>query len=184
MVLVQPHSGSLLAILPYYSLCKMTTSAAHILKYCNFFKPRYFLDPLFVYTNSLLVLESFFVQFCKFKINAPQKVVIYRFLNIAIAMWSDIWNVSYLELRVWNNFYDHSLLDFKSAVQYMKHFIYHFTVIPRGLIRTHKWPAANVSGFITQLVRASHRYHKVTGSNPVEVLTFSGFYTQLLKLRS
>ena len=23
--------------------------------------------------------------------------------------------------------YDHSLLDFKSAVQYMKHFIYHFT---------------------------------------------------------
>ena len=26
------------------------------------------------------------------------------------------------------------------------------------------------------LVRASHRYHEVTGSNPVEVLTFSGFY--------
>ena len=25
---------------------------------------------------------------------------------------------------------------------------------------------------------------KVTGSNPVEVLTFSGFYTQLLKSRS
>ena len=35
----------------------------------------------------------------------------------------------------------------------------------------------------SQLVRASHRYHEVTGSNPVEVLTFSGFYTQLLKLR-
>jgi len=31
--------------------------------------------------------------------------------------------------------------------------------------------------FIAQLVRsrASHRYHEVTGSNPVEVLTFSGF---------
>ena len=71
---------------------------------------------------------------------------------------------------------------FKSAVQYMKHFIYHFTSILHGLTRTHKWPAPNVSGFIAQLVRASHRYHEVTGSNPVEVLTFSGFYTQLLKI--
>ena len=30
----------------------------------------------------------------------------------------------------------------------------------------------------------THRYREVTGSNPVEVLTFSGFSTQLLKLRS
>ena len=88
-------------------------------------------------------------------------------------LWSDIWNVSYIELRI-----------FKSAVQYMKYFIYHFTSILHGLIRTHKWPAANVSGFIAQLVRASHRYREVTGSNPVEVLTFSGFYKQLFKLRS
>ena len=51
----------------------------------------------------------------------------------------------------------------------------HFTSIPHGLIRTHKWPAPNVSGFIAQLVRASHRYREVLGSNPVEVLTFSGF---------
>ena len=72
----------------------------------------------------------------------------------------------------------------KSAVQHMKYFIYHFTSILQGFIRTHKWPAPNVSGFIAQLVRASHRYHEVTGSNPVEVLTFSGFYTQFLKLRS
>ena len=43
--------------------------------------------------------------------------------------------------------------------------------------------ATDISGFIAQLVRASHRYREVTGSNPVEVLTFSGFYTQLLKLR-
>ena len=44
----------------------------------------------------------------------------------------------------------------------------------------------NVSGDIdiAQLVRASHRYREVTGSNPVEVLTFSGFHTQLLILRS
>ena len=36
---------------------------------------------------------------------------------------------------------------------------------------------------IAQLVRASHRNHEVTGSNPVEVLTFSGFCTQLQNLR-
>ena len=58
------------------------------------------------------------------------------------------------------------------------------TSILHGLIRTHKWPAPNVSGFIAQLVRALHRYREVTGSNPVEVLTFSGFCSQLLKLRS
>ena len=70
-----------------------------------------------------------------------------------------------------------------STLQYMKHFIYHFTSILHGLIRTHKWPSPNVSGFIAQLVRASHRYREVTGSNPVKLLTFSGFYMQLLKLR-
>ena len=57
----------------------------------------------------------------------------------------------------------------------MKYFIYDFTFIPHGLIRTHKWPAPNVSGFKAQLVWASHRYREVTGSNPVEVLIFSGF---------
>ena len=38
-------------------------------------------------------------------------------------------------------------------------------------------------GFEIQLatVRASHRYREITGSNPVEVLSFSGFYTKLLK---
>ena len=45
-------------------------------------------------------------------------------------------------------------------------------------------PAPNVSGFIAQLVRASHRYREGRGSNPLEVLTFSGFCTQLLKLLS
>ena len=38
--------------------------------------------------------------------------------------------------------------------------------------------------FVAQLVRASHRNREVTGSNPVEVLNFSGFSTQLQKLRS
>ena len=43
---------------------------------------------------------------------------------------------------------------------------------------------ATDSGFIAQLVRVSHQYRDVTGSNLIEVLTFSGFYAQLLKLRS
>ena len=41
----------------------------------------------------------------------------------------------------------------------------------------------NINAFIAQLVRASHWHRKVTGSNPVEVLKFSGFSTHLLKLR-
>ena len=131
-------------------------------------------------------------------------------------MWSDIWNVSYIELRIWNQVsHDHRSCErnlsnceqkpekvrtstgFEPVTsryrcdaltnwmfQYMKHFIYHFTSILHALIRTHKWPAPNVSGVIAQLVRASHQYREVTGSNPVEVLTFSGFCSQLLKLRS
>ena len=78
-------------------------------------------------------------------------------------------------INCFHNWEDHSLLDFTSAVQDMKFFIYNFTFIPHGLLRTHKWPAPNVSGFIPHLVRASHHYCKVTGSNPVEVLTFPGF---------
>ena len=39
--------------------------------------------------------------------------------------------------------------------------------------------------FIYEVIyEMSHRCREVMGSNPVEVLTFSGFYTQLLKLRS
>ena len=56
----------------------------------------------------------------------------------------------------------------------MKYFIYHFTLIPHGLVRTHKWSTPNVSGFIAQLVRVPHQYREVKGSNPVEVLNFFG----------
>ena len=45
---------------------------------------------------------------------------------------------------------------------------------------THAWPAPNVSDFIAQLVRPSHWYRMATGSNLVEVLTFSGFYRNWL----
>ena len=64
----------------------------------------------------------------------------------------------------------------------LRFFVYHFTFIPHGLIRNHKWPAPNVSGFRAQLVRAFHRYRGVMGSNTVEVLTFWSFNSQLLKL--
>jgi len=73
----------------------------------------------------------------------------------------------------------------KSAVQYMKHFTYHFTSILHRLIRTYKMTSSQRQWLYSSvaLVRASHGFCKVTGSNPIEVLTFSGFYTQLPKLR-
>ena len=114
-----------------------------------------------------------------------------QFRQLRIEAWKSqdfngVWTLASIRncLNCVHNCDDHTLLDFKSAVQYMKHFIYHFTSILHRLIRTHTWLARKVSGYIAQLVRASYRYRKVTGSNPVEVLTFSGFYTQLLKLRS
>ena len=79
-------------------------------------------------------------------------------------------------INSFHNCKDHSLLDFTSAVQYMKYFIYNFTFIPHGLLRAHKWPAPNISGFIAQLLRTSHRYLEVTVLYPLEVLTFTGFY--------
>ena len=42
-----------------------------------------------------------------------------------------------------------------------------------------------ISGFIAQLVRASHRYREVTGSNPVEILNFfQASLRNCIKLRS
>ena len=37
-------------------------------------------------------------------------------------------------------------------------------------------------GFIARLVRASHRHCEVTGSNRVQVLNFSGFFSQFAKI--
>ena len=79
-------------------------------------------------------------------------------------------------INCFHNCEHNRLLHFRSAVQYMKYFISNFTFIPYGLLMTHKRPAPNVSVFIAQLVRVSHRYREVTGWNPVEVFTFSGFY--------
>ena len=84
-------------------------------------------------------------------------------------------NESMMKWYIWNESYMNCGYEVKWSYDLRS---YH------GTIRTHKWPAPNVSGFIAQLVRASHRNREVTGLNPVEVLYFSGFSTQLPKLRS
>ena len=62
-------------------------------------------------------------------------------------LWSDIWNVSYIELQIWNQgSYDH-----RSYERNLSNWAFSWVLIE--LIRTHKWPAPNVSGFIAQLVR-------------------------------
>ena len=58
------------------------------------------------------------------------------------------------------------------------HLLNPYKTVVSHLKCAHSISPAKVSGFIAQLVRASNRYREVTGSNPVEVLTFSGFYTQ------
>ena len=64
-------------------------------------------------------------------------------------------------------------LDFISTVHiWSLHISFHRWFIPYGNITTHKWPAPNASGFIAQLIRASHRYREVTGSNPLKSWIF------------
>ena len=62
---------------------------------------------------------------------------------------------------------------------------FHFLLIItyHGKLWTQKWPVPNGSGFIAQLVRASHRYREVTGSTPLKSWKISGFSTQM-NLRS
>ena len=86
-------------------------------------------------------------------------------------------------INCFHNCEDHSFIHFTSAVQYLKYFTYSFTFIPHRLLGTNTWQAPNVSVFIPQLVRASHRCRGVTGSNPIKVPTFCRLlYTQLNKL--
>ena len=88
-------------------------------------------------------------------------------------------------INCFHNWENHSLLDFTSAVQHMKYFIYNFTFIPHGLLRTHKWPATNVSGFIAQLVRAITPVSEGRGFKPCwSPDVFRLLDTQLHKLHS
>ena len=105
--------------------------------------------------------------------------------------WNDIWifQTSFRNCKnCVHNCEDHSLIHLISYPQFIHdtfHISFHHWFIPHGSIGTHKWPAPNVSGFIAQLVRASHQYREVTGSNPVEVLNLSGFVSYAIaKLRS
>ena len=110
--------------------------------------------------------------------------------NESMMKWYMKWII--YDLRIWNQvkLWSSQLWEqFCNCVEKPEKFIhdsfhvtFHHWFIPHGNIRTHKWPAPNVSGFIAQLVWASHRNREVTGSNSVEVLNFSDFYTQLQKL--
>ena len=67
-------------------------------------------------------------------------------------------------------------------IHFISHFVHwfnhHRNILNPLMAGSHKF------GFIAQLARALHQDHDVMGSNPVEVLNFSGFCMQLLKLRS
>ena len=66
--------------------------------------------------------------------------------------------------------------------------LFHMHPSPTYLSREHMNPKLACSQrqwLHSSVGRASHRYREVTGSSPVEVLNFfSGFFTQLQKLRS
>ena len=66
--------------------------------------------------------------------------------------------------------------------------LFHMHHSPSYLSREHMNPKLTCSQrqwLHSSVGRASHRYREVTGSSPVEVLNiFSGFFTQLQKLRS
>lgn len=39
-----------------------------------------------------------------------------------------------------------------------------------------------ICGFVARLVKASHQHCEITGSNPMQVLNFSGFFSQFAKI--
>ena len=57
-------------------------------------------------------------------------------------------------------------------IRYISYTSFTFISFTGDYIWTHDWPTPNISGVTALLVRASHRYREVTGSNPVEVLIF------------
>ena len=90
--------------------------------------------------------------------------------------WSlrnDIWNESYVELPIWNQvklWSSRLPRNFSNCVEKPEKFrtstgfepvTSRYRPVRRSNIRTHKGPAPNVSGFMAQLVRASHRHREV-----------------------
>ena len=117
---------------------------------CRFFENQWTFGYCIQISKDLDTISKSLKIFIQFFIGYPntctwcgiQAVICSWLYELLMSLRRDIWNVSYIELRIWNQVsYDHncddrSSLDFKSAVQYMKHFIYHFTSILHGLIRT------------------------------------------------
>ena len=140
--------------------------------------------------------------------------LVHASLRLCCQIRSGIWNVSYIELRIWNQVsHDHYSFErnlsnceqkpekvrtstgFEPVTsRYRCDDLTNWAMTPLTLGTGHFWVIISPwrmdvtwymkCGFIAQLVRVSHREREVTGSNPVEVLTFSGFCSQLLKLRS
>ena len=89
-------------------------------------------------------------------------------------MWSCIWSISYIELRMWNhNCEDHSLLDFASAVQYINVFLFRR---PRGIWKT------NLTVGWWQFERSNLQKFKCLsgpGGGEVKVSSWSAYYLKI-----
>ena len=84
-----------------------------------------------------------------------------------VHMWVDMFNCGNIWTHNWTYMFN---FHFISAVHigFISYVINtHFF---HGNIRTHNWPAPNVSGFIVQFVEHCTGNREVTGSNPIEVL--------------
>ena len=103
----------------------------------------------------------------------PSSLLLVKWYMRWFIYWTaDLKSTKLWSSQLWTHFWTVMNAIMNSYERNYEHLIYHFTFIPHGLIRTQKWAASSVSGSIAQLVRTSHRYRQVTGSNPVEVLTF------------
>ena len=101
---------------------------------------------------------------CKYPTHLARLLKYYPRRPCARPVWSNRdFFLQYLLSYLWNSLYVYTrgILGCLLGFWPLKHLIYHFTSILHGLIRTHKWPAPNVSGFIAQLVRTSHRYREL-----------------------
>ena len=91
--------------------------------------------------------------------------------KLYIERWNDIWNGSYMNCgyeikwsydprRYERNFCncvkkpENFRTSYPQFIYDPFHISFHLSFIPHGNIRTHKWPAPNVSGFIAQKLRS------------------------------
>ena len=98
-------------------------------------------------------------------------------------LWSSRWSPDFFRLLFAQNCDDHSLLDLTNPQfnVWIISYITSHSFLTAGSIEPTNDQLLTSVGSHSHLVRALHQYREVTGSNPVGVLTFSGFSTQLLK---